>query len=118
MAKTGTRAATAEFGGDKIFSVRGNRGVGNSLRPTLLNSKQNPYGRISIYGQVITLGAGTANPVTITFKALNGNGIETDNENDECGWPRELRGGPGRDWRRPQWMRRGSPYVDSAARRS
>jgi beta-lactamase superfamily II metal-dependent hydrolase len=34
-------------------------------------------------GQVITLGAGTANVVTITIKALNGNGVPTDNENDE-----------------------------------
>jgi beta-lactamase superfamily II metal-dependent hydrolase len=34
-------------------------------------------------GQVITLGAGPATPVTITIKSLNGNGVQTDNENDE-----------------------------------
>src|SRR5262249_44000206 len=39
--------------------------------------------RTATDGQVITLGAGTANVVTITIKALNGNGVVTDNENDE-----------------------------------
>ena len=34
-------------------------------------------------GQVITLDAGSATPVTITIKSLNGNGIPTNNENDQ-----------------------------------
>jgi beta-lactamase superfamily II metal-dependent hydrolase len=33
-------------------------------------------------GQILTLDAGTANPVTITFVALNGNGVSTTDEND------------------------------------
>ena len=39
--------------------------------------------RTAIDGQVLTLGAGTANPMTITIRALNGNGVDTDNENDQ-----------------------------------
>jgi hypothetical protein len=31
----------------------------------------------------ITLGSGMANVVTVTIKALNGNGIDTENENDQ-----------------------------------
>jgi beta-lactamase superfamily II metal-dependent hydrolase len=38
--------------------------------------------RAASEGDSITLDAGSANPVTITFAALNGNGIDTDNEND------------------------------------
>ena len=34
-------------------------------------------------GQVITLDAGSATPVNITIRSLNGNGVETDNENDQ-----------------------------------
>ena len=36
----------------------------------------------AVKGQVITLDAGSANPVTITFVALNGNGTSTADEND------------------------------------
>lgn len=38
--------------------------------------------KTAIPGQKITLDSATANPVTIEFVALNGNGIETTNEND------------------------------------
>src|SRR4051812_48124254 len=36
----------------------------------------------AVKGQTITLDAGSANPVTITFVALNGNGVSTTDEND------------------------------------
>ena len=39
--------------------------------------------RTATDGQVITLGSGTANVVTITIKALSDNGVDTENENDQ-----------------------------------
>src|SRR5439155_23786311 len=39
--------------------------------------------RIATEGQVITLDQDSATPVTIGFVAMNGNGVPTDNENDE-----------------------------------
>lgn len=39
--------------------------------------------RTATEGQTLTLDQGSANPVTIRFVALNGNGVPTDNENDE-----------------------------------
>ena len=49
-------------------------------------------GRPRSKGQTITLDASSANPVTITFVALNGNGVSTSDENDlEPGVGRALR---------------------------